>query len=269
LANRQYVYVSQAMSSLCEYMPNSWAQRLLVSLMEDCVLTTYCESYTIEGETSCKFEVENDEPVYTADCHWDQEGTLPDEFSVISVKHTRQIGDEEKCELTWRTVVYENSIQELASPAMMRHSSNWNWVQNSTEVRLGIESELWNGLDEFEHLEYGPCAGEVKRVLSGLCFESRNFQSFMSEARLGRKIEDKAKVGAPRIYDWERALAHVAAVANTDDGLFSADGTTITASRISEIMAEWFSSEGKAEPARSLLNAKAALVMGAMRTIAR
>lgn len=71
--------------------------------------------------------------------------------------------------------------------------------------------------------------------------------------------QDLRRVGRPAKWDWEGALAHVVAIAQTPDGLPTGHGAQ---AKIETIMAEWFMAETGNSPSISQIRTRAALVKG-------
>jgi hypothetical protein len=78
----------------------------------------------------------------------------------------------------------------------------------------------------------------------------------------------KNKGGRRPKYDWPRAIAHVAAIAQSPDGLDPLDtGAETNVSYIAELMEHWFASQGQELPSDSRLRDHAAMVVGAIREL--
>ncbi|WP_235522906.1 hypothetical protein [Novosphingobium sp. Leaf2] len=76
-------------------------------------------------------------------------------------------------------------------------------------------------------------------------------------------VESKNKGGRPPTWDWEGALIHVVAIANTPDGLPSERGAQ---ARIEEIIRDWFIQAGGDAPADSEIRKRANGIMKRVKT---
>ncbi|BAI97996.1 hypothetical protein Sj15T_23990 [Sphingobium sp. TA15] len=76
-------------------------------------------------------------------------------------------------------------------------------------------------------------------------------------------VESKNKGGRPPTWDWEGALIHVTAIANTPDGLPSERGAQ---ARIEEIIHDWFIQAGGDAPADSEIRKRASAIMKGLKT---
>lgn len=86
------------------------------------------------------------------------------------------------------------------------------------------------------------------------------------ENHRSRFVETKNKGGRPQSWDWEEVLIHVAAIANTPDGLPSGEGAQ---ARIEEIIQSWFIRTTGAAPSESEVRKRASAVMKRLKTSSR
>lgn len=112
--------------------------------------------------------------------------------------------------------------------------------------------------------------GDFEAVIEGLCFEFSKIEMLLPSMELGASTsftmthaEARTRVGRPKTWDWESALAHIVAVAQTPDGLPTGPGAQ---ARIEEIMSAWFMTETGNSPAVSQVRQRAASIM---RTLAK
>jgi len=73
--------------------------------------------------------------------------------------------------------------------------------------------------------------------------------------------------GAPKKYDWEMALAHVAAVANTPDGIPTGVSGEVTNADVTNLLTEWFAQKLDQEPSSSEVRKRAGYVLSAINAL--
>lgn len=103
-------------------------------------------------------------------------------------------------------------------------------------------------------------------VIEGLSFEFSRIELLLPSLELGPATsftttsgnETRTRVGRPKTWDWEGALGHIVAVAQTPDGLPTGPGAQ---ARIEEIMSAWFMAETGNSPAVSQVRQRAASIM--------
>ncbi|GMM61833.1 hypothetical protein NUTIK01_26100 [Novosphingobium sp. IK01] len=106
---------------------------------------------------------------------------------------------------------------------------------------------------------------EFSAVLEGLSFEAARIElllpSFTLKQNMGFtafQAERRSPVGRPPKWDWEGAMAHIAAIAHHPDGLPTGPGAQ---ARIEELIANWFNSQVQDTPAVSQIRQRAAKIM--------
>lgn len=113
-------------------------------------------------------------------------------------------------------------------------------------------------VSEFENADYSA-------EFFGMSFDYARIEMLIPNAPLGSTSSDPriggnthSRVGRPPKWNWEGALAHVIAKAQTPDGLPVGSGAQ---ARIEEIISEWFVEETGECPAPSQIRQRAATIM--------
>lgn len=101
--------------------------------------------------------------------------------------------------------------------------------------------------------------------IQGLSFEFRSIEMLLPSLELTSKPNSRTmqpewrkQVGRPPKWDWEGALAHVVAQAQTPDGLPTGQGAQ---ARIEEMISGWFIDQTGESPAASLVRSRASKVI--------
>jgi hypothetical protein len=103
--------------------------------------------------------------------------------------------------------------------------------------------------------------------ISGLKFEAQAIELMLPTSSLSANIERQerpkvaARIGRPRSWDWDGAMAHIVAKAQTPDGLPTGHGAQAA---IEAMIAEWFETETGGSPATSQIRTKASMIMSAI-----
>ncbi len=144
--------------------------------------------------------------------------------------------------------------------------SKFDWQNSAMECDYLDDSYLRiNWLfqsQDFVGSEFSDPTYSVK--FSGLKFDANRIELLLPAAQFSAKIEKSAGVstarqmGRPTKWDWDGAMSHVIAVAQTPDGLPTGHGAQ---AKIEAIMAEWFEAETGNSPAISQIRAKASRII--------
>ena len=132
------------------------------------------------------------------------------------------------------------------------------WVQT--------ESDWVEGTFRASQFEEEPVAGfeglspRIDRIAFDVYFELPALEA-MSRSIGTTAPSQRITAGRPQKWDWEGALAHLAAIANTPDGLPSGHGAQ---SAIAKKMGEWFAAKDGDSPADSELRKRAAMIMASI-----
>jgi hypothetical protein len=166
---------------------------------------------------------------------------------------------------TYRHDWYEPCSQ-LPLPFGLLPASTVDWEQGTLSAELvhGLVPDEWLSYPE-ELFECG--RGETVKVsLSGLSFELSAIEMLVPTASAPNLDAAPAvslasrRVGRPRQWNWDAALAHVTAVA--------AEGKIPTGhgaqARLEELIAEYFTSQFGAEPATSEIRKRASTIIQAL-----
>lgn len=202
-------------------------------------------------------------------------------FSAVEAEALRAVGCPERLE----------SIQEAFDLPPVEVERN-EWTGEPTRIPIGpfvyadlvdfengrldaedmslthLEKSLFEEAEEF-NTEFDHSILEVR--LSGMCFELNAIEMLAPGAQcpLPMRFDEvanpatKPKVGPGRArkWDWDGALAHIAAIANRPDGLPEGHGAQAAVERM---IAEWFITRTDGSPPESEIRKRAAQVMSAV-----
>lgn len=173
----------------------------------------------------------------------------------------------------WRAMVNANPFDILDLPKLglsKQEPADWNWRKNSCAIAAvsGDPAEWWESKYAEEHfsawnIEVHCPAAETSLPDSG------------TSSTVGNDDCEPAKPSVPTIghsrgrppkYDWEGALAHVTAVANTPDGLETGPGAQAA---IERLITDYFArtSNNGTAPCESEIRKRASLVMKAIEAL--
>ena len=151
-------------------------------------------------------------------------------------------------------------------PGFVLFSEGIDWEKN--ELKLDWLDESMLALEwlferqDFVGSEFERATYKVK--FSGLSFEARKIELLLPSMKLER-VADQAKsnhtqrfIGRPPKWDWDGAMAHVIAMAQTPDGLPTGHGAQ---AKIEVLIAAWFEAETGNSPATSQIRKKASRIM--------
>lgn len=118
------------------------------------------------------------------------------------------------------------------------------------------------GSQDFVGSEFPNADYTVK--FSGLKFEANRIELLLPSAQFSASIERGTSttvprhIGRPRRWDWDGALAHVVAKAQTPDGLPTGHGAQ---AKVEAMIAAWFEEQAGNSPAISQIRSKASRIM--------
>lgn len=146
---------------------------------------------------------------------------------------------------------------------IFKHSvaaSQADWASGDFYISEFAEpAAVWSGVARDVHFE---CVGLPGAQLtpSGHADQARRWSQ--------RPHLPKNKGGRRHKYDWHRAIAHVAAIAQSPDGLDpQGAGDETNVSYIAELMEHWFASQGQEVPSDSRLRDYAGIIVGEIRQL--
>lgn len=148
---------------------------------------------------------------------------------------------------------------------LMAEDRNWETGTISGEVAPEMHSrDEWLFWDEDEHLVSDFERPSYEYKLSGLCFDFSVIEMLLPsltipEDQLGLGVsERRGPVGRPPKWDWESALEHMIAKAQTPDGLPSGPGAQ---AEIERMIADWFIKTENGSPSESQIRGRAQRIM--------
>lgn len=144
------------------------------------------------------------------------------------------------------------------------HADEINW----DEGRLRAEFESSDIFDEALFWEDDELlSGEYEKpvynvTLRGLCFNREAIEmlqpSFQIPSAFSGQPTTAARLGRPRIWDWDAALTYLMSIAQTPDGLPTGTGSQ---AQIERLLADWFMAETGDTPAESQIRKHATKIM--------
>ena len=134
-----------------------------------------------------------------------------------------------------------------------------DWVPDDQEIRSWLfPRNDFLDCSEFENADF-------EARFQGLAFSAAAIEMMLPNHRLHSKyIGDAnpnttaARLGRPLKWDWEGALAHIIAQAQTPDGLPTGHGSQ---ARLEEMIADWFIAQTGEAPAQSQIRNRASKVV--------
>lgn len=132
-----------------------------------------------------------------------------------------------------------------------------NWYEENLRAYFFDEEEMF--VSELPRADYAV-------NMSGLCFPRESIEMLQPSVELepaaGLKVEGSARLGRPRMWDWEGATAHLLGIAQTPDGLPTGQGAQ---AQIERLIADWFLTSAGNSPAESQVRQHATKIMAALK----
>lgn len=133
-----------------------------------------------------------------------------------------------------------------------------DWLPDDRDVK-----DMWFSGGEFLYSEF--VHPEYTAKLEGMAFELNRIEMLLPNSELRdftgstkQAATSQSFIGRPRKWDWEGALAHIIAEAQTPDGLPTGHGAQ---AKVEAMIAEWFEAEAGNSPAVSQIRLRASKVM--------
>lgn len=135
---------------------------------------------------------------------------------------------------------------------------NCDWLPDDREIK-----DMWFPSSEFLYSEFEHA--EYTAKLEGMAFELNRIEMLLPTSELRNSSGDtkqagiiQSHIGRPRKWDWEGALAHIVAEAQTPDGLPTGHGAQ---AKVEAMIANWFEAQSGNSPAVSQIRQRASKVM--------
>lgn len=261
---------ADALKFLTKAAPRPWVKIMLKSLIRDDALTpyfaqasikTYREAIDIltdiDGFVQMQSDVEREAAIRA-----NYDATLAD----------RLIG------ANYEDMIFEPFLELGESKEMMTVGASYfafadhlDWEGGLAHVN--IEGDLpeedlgrfWIGPEHYEAIFDPADEGGVNYSvsLSGMSFSYDAIELLLPSVEFDtigqvRVVYQESKIGRPRKWDWEAAMASIIAVAQHPDGLPTGPGAQ---ARIEELLADWFTREMGDAPATSQIRKRASQII--------
>jgi hypothetical protein len=192
-------------------------------------------------------------------------GELAEKILAAKVDEAAKVGEYVE------TVAYEwgeNEGPKQASAGFFLTSTNIEWKRGTINVEIDAfdrnaraffeeEEELLNS--EFDDAGY-------KITLTGLCFDIESIELLQPNLEIAPvavgQTEMRARIGRPRVWDWDGATTYLLTIAQKLDGLPTGPGAQ---AQIERLIAEWFTRETGDAPADSQVRQHATKIMRALK----
>lgn len=121
--------------------------------------------------------------------------------------------------------------------------------------------------DEEEHLVSNFPEDQFNFHLEGLCFEKSAIEMMLPVYNLELQDTPRSKpvksgrIGRPRKWDWDGAMAYIVSVAQHPDGLPTGDGAQ---AKIENMISDWFVSQTGDSPATSQIRQRASVIIASI-----
>ena len=259
------ISANDALSFLSRAAPQVWVHRALqwMTLQEE--LSLFAEKVEVEAYTSIFH--------FTGDLYKEagefsgpkMDAAIRKEFSPELAK--KLVGKDHHAEVYDEPHIVEG-VDEVGAidPGFVLFSEGIDWEKD--QLQLDWLDETMLALDwffprqDFVGSEFGNATYKVK--FSGLSFEARKIELLLPTMKLEKAADQSTSnytqrfVGRPPKWDWDGAMAHVIAMAQTPDGLPTGHGAQ---AKIEALIAAWFEAETGDSPATSQIRKKASRIM--------
>lgn len=256
----------EAVTFLSQMAPRAWVQRMLRCMVLDHELYVYFSSGRIQPHTrvmNLTFRYREEAGEFTGpamDRIIEQMFLKPLAEKLIGKDGNDRVNDEL---IEWVSEEGHDAID----PGWLYFADEVDWENGSIKVRW-VPTDRESGdlffssgeffISEFDNADY-------EAEFFGMSFDYARIEMLIPNASLGSTSSDPrsalhphSRVGRPPKWNWEGALAHVIARAQTPDGLPVGSGAQ---ARIEEIIGEWFIDETGECPAPSQIRQRAATIM--------
>lgn len=261
----EFISARDAVQFLAQSAPAAWVYRALLWMVQTGELDLYADTVTVEARASIfGFLI----PLYDEAGAWEgaamdaaiRKNYAPDlAEKIIGKDRHGYIDDEIQVVTGW------DAIGSLGLGFLV-FSSKFDWRNNQMECEYidddALKLDWLFGSQDFVGSEFPNPDYTVK--FSGLKFDANRIELLLPAAQLSAKIEKSAgvslarHVGRPTKWDWDGAMSHVIATAQTPDGLPTGHGAQ---AKIEAMIADWFETETGNSPAISQIRAKASRII--------
>ncbi len=261
----EFISARDAVLFLSQSAPAAWAYRTLLWMAQSGELDLYADAVTVEARASIFGFLG---PLYDEAGAWEgaamdaaiRKKYAPDLAEKIIGKDKHGYVDDEIYEITgWDAI----GIIDFGFLIFM---TKFEWQNSLMECDYIDDDHLkldWLfGSQDFVGSEFPNPDYTVK--FSGLKFDANRIELLLPAAQLSARIEKSVgvsiarHVGRPTKWDWDGAMSHVIATAQTPDGLPTGHGAQ---AKIETMIADWFEAETGNSPAISQIRAKASRII--------
>lgn len=274
-----FISSAQALDMLQAHAPRAWCKRLLMWLVFDSQLSLifmkgsvkeFRSSYGLIGEALYAAEVEGkpDDPKRLEEYL----KLVAQEWSEEIAENVRAAGVEPFANACTRHHTFEDEPTEAPIAALV-FADTVDWERGIAAGSIYPDQEdkfLRHGSElldpEYEH-------SLIEFELEGMAFELEQIELLAPNASgpapngmiISRSDDERSRrprIGRPPKWDWEGAIAHVAAVANRPDGLPEGVGAQ---AKLEQIIMDWFVELTGDAPTPSEVRRRASKIMGQLR----
>ncbi len=271
---------AQALDMLQAHAPRAWCKRLLMWLVFDGQLALlftkgsvkeFRASYTLIDEALYAAEVEGkpNDP----ERREEYLQLVAQEWSEEIAENVRAAGLDTLARACTRHDTFEDEPTEAPIAALL-FADSVDW-ENGVAVGTIYSDKDFKFLHHGSELldpEYDDASLEFE--LEGMAFELERIEllapnaagpapSPIMSARTDDEHQRRSRIGRPPKWDWEGAIAHVAAIANRPDGLPEGAGAQ---AKLEQIMMEWFVAATGDAPTPSEIRRRASKIMSQVRS---
>jgi hypothetical protein len=262
----EFLSSRDAVTFLSQSAPAAWVYRALLWMVQSGEIELYADKATVDAYASV---MSFRGPLYEVAGGW--AGDAMDE--AIREHYSpeiadRLIGKDNFDEIHDEPYVVEgwDAIGAL-DPGFLIFNSRFDWMQGELECealdRKILKFEWFFSSQDFVGSEFPDPSYDVS--FSGLKFDAKRIElllpssQFSANVEKGTGVSGSRFVGRPRKWDWDGAMAHVVAMAQTPDGLPTGHGAQ---AKVEAMIAEWFEEQTGDSPAISQIRSKASRIMG-------
>jgi hypothetical protein len=261
----ELIFAHDAVEFLSKSAPRPWIKRMLLWMICSFELTPYF----LKGKSVARCSA------LAALMHEiDDERSLDKARATVRGRYSAELADKilaAKAGGYIETVAHEWGETEgprQVSPGYFLYLTNIEWKRGVVNVKIEAFERVARGFfgDEEELLtsEFDDASFEI--TLTGLCFDIESIELLQPSLEIAPiavgQTEMRARIGRPRLWDWDGATTHLLTIAQKPDGLPTGTGAQ---AQIERLISEWFIKETNDAPAESQVRQHATKIMRALK----
>lgn len=274
-----FISSAQALDMLQAHAPRAWCKRILMWLIFDGQIALFFTKGSVKEFRLARRVI--DEALHSAEVEGKPDDPerreeylqlVAQEWSEEIAENVRAAGPDLLARACTRHDTFEDEPTDAPIAALI-FADDVDWERGTAAgvIYPDAEDKIFRHGSELLDTEYGD--GSIEFELEGMAFELERIELLAPNAAgpapspimSGRSDEANvrtSRIGRPPKWDWEGAIAHVAAIANRPDGLPEGAGAQ---AKLEQIMMEWFVAATGDAPASSEVRRRASKIMSQLR----